>query len=96
MKKNPVSKFLFYHGLCLPSGCSLTNDDLSLISTYINKYLKKIMKKYFSKTVHAKLLHIVFKKNDFAEIKDKSRNDLIDVDQFLQLSALNLKKNQNI
>ena len=52
------------------------------------------MKKYFSKTVHTKLLHIVFKKNDFAEIKDKSRNDLIDVDQFLQLSALNLKKNQ--
>jgi len=41
IEKNPVSKFLFYHGLCLPSGCSLTDDDLSLISTHITKYLKK-------------------------------------------------------
>ena len=37
----PVSKFLFEHGICLPSGCNLNEEDQVKISKAIIKYLKK-------------------------------------------------------
>ena len=50
------------------------------------------MKIYKSKVRKNKILHIVFKKNDFNEMKKESRKDLVSPDQFIQLSALKLKK----
>ena len=53
------------------------------------------MKIYKSKVRKNKILHIVFKKNDFKQINNKSRKDLVNPDQFIQLSALKLKKDQS-
>ena len=50
------------------------------------------MKIYKSKVKKNKILHIVFKKNDFKEMIKESRKDLVSPDQFIQLSALKLKK----
>ena len=54
------------------------------------------MKIYKSKVRKNKILHIVFKKNDFNEMKKESRKDLVSPDQFIQLSALKLKKDQSL
>ena len=53
------------------------------------------MKLYKSKIRKNKILHIVFKKNDFKEMNKESRKDLISPDQFIQLSVLKLKKDQS-
>ena len=39
--KNPVSKYLFDHGLCLPSGCSLTKEDQNRIIEILINQIKK-------------------------------------------------------
>ena len=41
VKKNPVSKYLFDHGLCLPSGCSLTNQEQKQIIEILMSQIKK-------------------------------------------------------
>ena len=53
------------------------------------------MKLYKSKIQPNKTLHIIFKKNDFKKINDNSRKDLVEPDQFIQLSAMRLKKDQS-
>ena len=53
------------------------------------------MKIYKSKVRKNKILHIVFKKDDFNEMAKESRKDLVSPDQFIQLSALKLKKDQS-
>ena len=50
------------------------------------------MKKYYSLIEPKKLLHIVYKKEEFKKIKDSNRLDIVDEKQFLQLSALKLDK----
>ena len=90
INKKSVSEYLFENGVCLPSGCNLKEEDQSLISLG-NKKLFKKMKIYNSKIRKNKILHIVFKKNDFKEMNKESRKDLISPDQFIQLSALKLK-----
>tara|TARA_B100000902_G_C27177132_1_gene846959 strand:- start:290 stop:721 length:432 start_codon:yes stop_codon:yes gene_type:complete len=52
------------------------------------------MKFFYSIQEKDKLLHIVFKKEDFNTIKSNGRKDIINPDQFIQLSALKLFKNQ--
>ena len=49
------------------------------------------MKTYKSKIVPNKILHLIFKKEDFDNMENFYRKDLIDDDQFIQLSALKLK-----
>ena len=39
VEKNPVSEFLFEHGICLPSGCNLNKEDQIKISIGIKNYL---------------------------------------------------------
>ena len=39
VEKNPVSEFLFEHGICLPSGCNLKKEDQIKISIGIKNYL---------------------------------------------------------
>ncbi len=41
VEKSPVSKYLFEHGLCLPSGCSISDEEQKKISLGIINYLKK-------------------------------------------------------
>ena len=52
------------------------------------------MKYYYSKLNPKKILHIVYKADDFYKIKNGKRLDIVEKNQFIQLSALNLKKNQ--
>ena len=53
VEEMPVSEFLFEHGICLPSGCNLNEEDQAKISKAIIKYLKK-MKIYKSKVEKTK------------------------------------------
>lgn len=48
------------------------------------------MKKIFSKVEPTKLLHIIFEKQDILE----GRQDIVDSNQFIQCSALNLPKDK--
>ena len=52
------------------------------------------MKIFYSKIEPSKILHIVFKKDDFNNMNDSFRKDIVDINQFIQLSALKLNKNQ--
>ena len=52
------------------------------------------MKKYYSSIKPKKLLHIVYKKEEFKKINENNRLDIIEEKQFLQLSALKLDKNK--
>ena len=52
------------------------------------------MKIFYSKIDPSKILHIVFKKDDFKNMNDSFRKDIVDINQFIQLSALKLNKNQ--
>ena len=52
------------------------------------------MKFYKSKIDPDKILHIVFRKRDFNSMTENSRKDLVEPNQFIQLSALRLKKNK--
>ena len=53
------------------------------------------MKIYKSKVNPNKVLHLIFRKEDFKKMGDIKRKDLIDEDQFIQLSALKLNKDQS-
>ena len=53
------------------------------------------MKFYKSKIKPNKILHIIFKKSDFKKMNEDSRKDLIEPDQFIQLSTMKLKKGQS-
>ena len=53
------------------------------------------MKLYKSKIKPNKILHIIFKKSDFKKMNEDSRKDLIEPDQFIQLSTMKLKKGQS-
>ena len=50
------------------------------------------MELFYSKIEKKKLLHIVFRSDDFEKLDLEERKDLINKREFLQLSALNLKK----
>ena len=52
------------------------------------------MIKFYSVKKPDRLLHIIYKKEDFNNIKNAEREDIVDVNQFIQLSALKLIKNQ--
>ena len=52
------------------------------------------MKIYKSKIRKNKILHIVFK-NDFKEMNKQSRKDLVNPDQFIQLSKMKIQKKIN-
>ena len=52
------------------------------------------MKKYYSLLDQNKILHIIFRLDDFERMKIDSRQDIIDVNQFLQLSVMKLEKNK--
>ena len=52
------------------------------------------MDNYYSIHHKGRLLHIVFRKEDFSSIRNNGRKDIVDVDQFIQLSFLKLFKNQ--
>ena len=52
------------------------------------------MKIYKSKIYPEKILHIVYRKDNFSALKNRSREDLVDSNQFLQLSAMKLDLNQ--
>ena len=38
VEKNPVSEFLFEHGICLPSGCNLKREDQIKISILLSYF----------------------------------------------------------
>jgi hypothetical protein len=52
------------------------------------------MKLIYSKLETDRLLHIIYKVEDFKNIIDGHRKDIIDEKEFLQLSALKMKKGQ--
>ena len=52
------------------------------------------MKIYNSKINPKKILHIVYRLEDFNAMINNSRSDIVEPEQFIQLSALKLKKNQ--
>ena len=52
------------------------------------------MKIYNSKINPKKILHIVYRLEDFNKMINNSRSDIVEPEQFIQLSALKLKKNQ--
>ena len=52
------------------------------------------MKIYNSKINPKKILHIVYRLEDFNKMSNNFRSDIVEPDQFIQLSALKLKKNQ--
>jgi|TARA_R100000008_G_C3463763_1_gene105504 cupin fold WbuC family metalloprotein len=51
------------------------------------------MKEIYSKIKPNKLLHIIHKVDEFYTIEDGHRRDVVGEKEFIQLSALNMKKN---
>tara|TARA_B100000902_G_C26599942_1_gene569993 strand:- start:49 stop:480 length:432 start_codon:yes stop_codon:yes gene_type:complete len=52
------------------------------------------MEYIYSKINKNKLLHIVYRINDFEKINNSHRIDIVDEKEFIQLSALKMKKGQ--
>ena len=52
------------------------------------------MEVYYSKIKPKVLLHIIFRISDFNKIEKGNRNNVINPNQFLQMSAIRLKNNQ--
>ena len=52
------------------------------------------MKKVYSKKDPKRLLHMVFNENDFSNIEIGGRKDIVDEKEFIQLSALKMRKNK--
>ena len=48
----------------------------------------------YSKLEPNKILHIVHRGNEFNNIKEGHRKDIVDPEEFIQLSALKMKKGQ--
>tara|TARA_Y100000590_G_scaffold225827_1_gene255242 strand:+ start:872 stop:1303 length:432 start_codon:yes stop_codon:yes gene_type:complete len=52
------------------------------------------MEKIFSILESNKLLHIIYRVNDFNDIQQTHRKDIVDSKEFIQLSALKMKEGQ--
>ena len=52
------------------------------------------MEKIFSILESNKLLHIIYRVNDFNDIQQTHREDIVDSKEFIQLSALKMKEGQ--
>ena len=63
INEKSVSEYLFENGICLPSGCSLKQEDQFLISLGIKNYLKKL--KYINLKSEKIKFYILFLKKIF-------------------------------
>ena len=52
------------------------------------------MEHIYSEIEKNKLLHIIYRIDDFKDIKNSHRKDIVDEKEFIQLSALKMKKGQ--